>query len=191
MLDPCSDMLGQLRRSWDAWLYSGQHCASPSGFRSRRAVTVALAFASASGCERLEPPRRDTRALVAPPESALTADKALPSEKVSPAERAIPRENASGPPSPNVVGGMTICNKRDLGPFRDGRVVDREIYSFPKINQQLAKYPELARSLGLDQIRSCADASNFALGYLKFRQAHPKFDAAEWPDKAEAFARRR
>jgi hypothetical protein len=86
---------------------------------------------------------------------------------------------------------MTICNKRDLGPFRDGRVVDREIYSFPKINQQLAKYPELARSLGLDQIRSCADASNFALGYLKFRQAHPKLDAAEWPDKAEAFARRR
>ena len=90
---------------------------------SARAVTLALAFASASGCERLEPPRRDTRARAAPPEKAITADKALPSEKVSPAERAIPRENASGPPSPNVVGGMTICSQRDLGPFRDGRVV--------------------------------------------------------------------
>ena len=70
----------------------------------------------------------------------------------------------------------------------DGRrVVDREIYSFPKMNRQLVEYPELARAVGLDQIRDCADARNFAVRYMKYQQAHPDFVAAERPNKADAF----
>lgn len=76
-----------------------------------------------------------------------------------------------------------------MGPFRGGRVVERELYSFPKLNQQLARDPELARAVGLDQVRTCADARLFTERYHRYRDARPDYDRLDRPSKADSILR--
>ena len=91
-------------------------------------------------------------------------------------------------PTAVSVPAETVCSVRDLGPDGRGhRVVDREVYSFPKMTQQLVKYPALAQAVGLNEIHDCAGARQFADRYLHFREAHPDFDVDEHPSKAEVF----
>lgn len=82
--------------------------------------------------------------------------------------------------------GETICSETDLGEFRDGGVVAREIYSFPKLNQRLTKYPELAAAIGMTRIGDCEDARLFTRRFIEYQRSHPHVDH-EGPTKAEQF----
>ena len=82
--------------------------------------------------------------------------------------------------------GETTCSETDLGEFRGGRVVYRETYSFPALNQRLAKYPELAATIGMTEIKDCEDARLFTRRYFEYKRSHPDFDH-EGPSKAEQF----
>jgi hypothetical protein len=99
----------------------------------------------------------------------------------------------SNDPTPRVapsVEGETLCSEREVGGDDQGNVaVVQEVYSFPKLNQQLAKYPELARWIGLEQVRTCADARLFAERYHRFLAEHPGFDAPEGRSKADSILR--
>lgn len=71
--------------------------------------------------------------------------------------------------------------------FRGGLVIaHREIYSFPKINARLRKYPELARAVGLSEVKDCTDARRYAERYFEYSRTHPGFDH-EGPTKEEQF----
>jgi hypothetical protein len=139
---------------------------------------------AAGGCAR----RRQGDEGVTPAKSAPTvvssSPQPLPSPVATPSDsgqRATVRQMAV-----TDAHGQTTCSEIDLGEFRGGRVVDREIYSFPKLNQRLAKYPELAAAIGMTEIKDCEDARLFARRYFEYKQSHPDFDH-EGPSKAEQF----
>ncbi|MEP6654076.1 MAG: hypothetical protein ABJA82_12005 [Myxococcales bacterium] len=82
--------------------------------------------------------------------------------------------------------GKTICSETDLGAFLDGRAVTQEVYSFPKMNALLRKYPEFAAAIGLAEVKDCNDARRYGERYHEYYQAHPGFDF-EGPSKEEQF----
>lgn len=82
--------------------------------------------------------------------------------------------------------GETICSETALGEFRDGGVVERETYSFPKLNQRLTNNPELAAVIGMTRIDDCEDARLFTRRFIEYQRSHPQFDD-EGPTKAEQF----
>ena len=84
--------------------------------------------------------------------------------------------------------GETTCSMTDFGDtFQGGLVIaDREIYSFPKMNAHLRKYPELATAVGLTEVKDCNDARRYSERYLEYSHAHPDFDR-EGPTKEEQF----
>lgn len=85
-------------------------------------------------------------------------------------------------------GGETTCSMTDFGEtFRGGLViVDREIYSFPKLNALLRKHPRFAATVGLSEVKTCEDARHFSDRYREYKSAHPDFDH-EGPTKEEQF----
>lgn len=84
--------------------------------------------------------------------------------------------------------GETTCSETDFGEtFDGGRVVaEREIYSFPRMNAHLRKYPEFAAAAGLGEVKSCDDARRYGERYREYARAHPGFDF-EGPTKKEQF----
>jgi len=142
-----------------------------------RALAVALALAGTSACDRSKSLDRNGTL------------QGAPSETGSPP---VGTTKSSNLPAPSAASAdaETVCSLRDIGPDgRGNRVVDPEVYSFPKLNRQLAKYPELARAVGLEQVRSCDDARLFGERYQRFRAANPDFDKAERPSKADSILR--
>lgn len=88
-------------------------------------------------------------------------------------------------PETNSVG-ETLCNKQSLGVDEHGRQwVDREIYNFEKINEEIARYPELAEATGFSEVTDCQSARAYAEKYASFNQANPNFRAGR--SKEEIF----
>ncbi|MFO7181384.1 MAG: hypothetical protein DIU78_021960 [Pseudomonadota bacterium] len=86
----------------------------------------------------------------------------------------------------NAVG-ETLCSMRELGKDEYGRqFVDVEVYNFGKINEELARYPELAEGTGIREVRDCEGARAYAMKYMEFIMAHPNFRRG--PSKEEMFA---
>jgi len=131
-------------------------------------MVAALLLAHAGGCERND---RRTPATSADSAASSAARSAAPLPSVRAAEH-----------------GETLCSEKDLGEtFRGGRVIaEREIYSFPKMNAKLRKYPEFAAAAGLTVVGDCSDARRYSERYLEYSGAHPGFDA-EGPTKEEQF----
>ncbi|HKO49964.1 MAG TPA: trypsin-like serine protease [Polyangiaceae bacterium] len=72
--------------------------------------------------------------------------------------------------------GETLCSQRDLGADEDGmHVVEREIYNFPKLNEELAQFPELAEATGFRAITDCEGARKYGEAYRAFAAQHPDF----------------
>jgi hypothetical protein len=86
------------------------------------------------------------------------------------------------------ASGETTCSMTDFGEtFRGGLVIaDREIYSFPKLNAHLRKYPEFAAAIGMTEVKDCNDARRYTERYHAYKQAYPDFDL-EGPTKEEQF----
>ena len=105
----------------------GQHGASARECRSARAPpTVGLVWASAMGCQCGEQALSDSSSLAAPSGKTNVVGKAVPAVTAIVAGAAVRLGNPSEPPSTNVVG-EAVCSEVDLGPFKDGRVVDRAV----------------------------------------------------------------
>ena len=87
----------------------------------------------ANVCDRSKSPERDTPAKKAPVEKAP-----------SPSVMTTKNSNDPTPPAASAEA-ETLCSERytDADSHGNRAVVSREIYSFPKLNEQLAKYPEL------------------------------------------------
>ncbi|MDQ2646925.1 MAG: hypothetical protein M3020_24185 [Myxococcota bacterium] len=85
-------------------------------------------------------------------------------------------------------GDETTCSVTDFGEtFNGGLVIaEREVYSFPKLNARLRRYPELAAAVGLSEVKTCDDARHFTKRYLEYKATHPDFDD-EGPTKEEQF----
>jgi hypothetical protein len=84
--------------------------------------------------------------------------------------------------------GGTTCSMTDFGDtFRGGLVIaHREIYSFPRLNERLRKYPEFAAAVGLTEVKDCNDARRYSERYHEYKKTHPDFDD-EGPTKEEQF----
>jgi len=152
-------------------------------------LAAALALASTSACDRSKSPERDTAAQKSPQRD--TPAQTAPSERApSPSLATTKISNDSAPSVAASADAETVCSEKDVGgDGRGNRAVVREIYSFPKLNQHLAKYPELARAIGLDQVRTCAAARLFAERYHRYNAANPDYAAAEQPSKADSILR--
>jgi hypothetical protein len=83
--------------------------------------------------------------------------------------------------------GETLCSELDLGVDEYGRqFVDREIYHFGLINDELERYPELAEGTGFTNVSDCESARAYAPKYAEFSAAHPNFRGE--PSKQESFS---
>jgi hypothetical protein len=140
----------------------------------RRALFAAVL---ASACQRKQRPEAVPSSVTALPSLAPSA---------APSAAVVTAPSKSGVPVVTNEHGETTCSVRDLGEFNGGRVVDREVYSFPKLNELLAKYPDFARASGLSEVKDCEGARLFARRYFAYKRDHPTFDH-EGPSKAEQF----
>jgi len=94
------------------------------------------------------------------------------------------------PATPPVMGtnasGETLCSIQDFGVDEDGRGdARREIYNFGKINEEIARYPELAEATGISEVTDCETARTFGEKYIAFSEAHPDFRGS--PSKRAIF----
>jgi hypothetical protein len=107
-----------------------------------------------------------------------------PSEPSPPASFDEPQSS-----EPNELGEI-LCSTLDLGVDEDTgfSMVEREVYSLPRINDRLEKHPEMAKGIGIDQVSDCAGAREFMKRYYEYTDAHPDFRLAG-PTKAEQFER--
>jgi len=155
---------------------------------ARAVVFTTLLLASAIACGRKErhgPALPTEKAAPSGTPSASSA-RTAPSTRVT----AIPSGRGARVRQMFVTNefGETTCSQTDFGETFRGRLVitDREVYSFPKMNAHLRKYPEFATAMGLTEVKDCDDARRYAERYDEYRQAHPDFDL-EGPTKEEQF----
>ena len=165
----------------------------------RASVFATLLLVFAGGCDRRErPPPAPASATVAPSVVRSAAVKpwvwAAPSGAPLPSASTVVTVLPSGRRHrvrymfvTDEFGGTT-CSITDFGEtFRGGLVIaDREIYSFPKLNARLRKYPEFAAAIGMTEVKDCNDARRYTERYHAYKQAHPDFDF-EGPTKEEQF----
>jgi hypothetical protein len=129
---------------------------------SVRCVTAALLLAAAGGCGSST-------------DGGPNDDSGAPPEAV-PAEPFTPETNSLG---------ETLCSKQSLG-VDDGLAgVAREIYNFGLINEDIARYPEIAEATGISEVTDCESARAYSVEYVKFAMAHPNFRGE--PSKEESF----
>jgi len=120
---------------------------------SVRSVMAALLLAAASGCGSSSDGENDEN-----PGSPPAVVPAVPQ---------TPQTNSLG---------ETLCSKQGLGVDEDGRgFVEREIYNFDKINEEIARYPELAEATGFSEVTDCESARAYGEKYAAFNRAHPNF----------------
>jgi hypothetical protein len=158
-------------------------------------VFITLLLASASVCSRKERHKAALPTATASPSvlaSTSTSTSTLPSARAAPS--AAVTAVTSGRPArvlqmfvTDEFGGTT-CSMTDYGHTFRGRPVieDREIYSFPRMNEHLRKYPAFARAAGLREVKTCEDARRYAERYQEYERAHSGFDF-EGPTKEEQF----
>ncbi|MDQ2642265.1 MAG: S1 family peptidase [Myxococcota bacterium] len=126
---------------------------------SLRSVMAAFLLAAAAGCGSTDGGHGDD--LVAPSESL--------------AEPFTPVTNAKGD---------TLCGKQSLGVDDGIAGVDREIYNFERVNEDIARYPEIAEATGISEVTDCESARAYSAEYLKFAMANPSFRGG--PSKDES-----
>jgi hypothetical protein len=130
-----------------------------------RTAMIALLLAAASGCGSSA-------------DGAQNEDPRTPIE-VMPEVPQTPETNALG---------ETLCGVQDFGiDQEDGRrYVQQEIYNFDKINEEIARYPELVEATGFSEVTDCDGARAYGDGYRAFAEAHPNF--RQETSKEEMFA---
>jgi hypothetical protein len=74
---------------------------------------------------------------------------------------------------------VTYCSASDTVLSDGTRNPDREFYIFPRINRELADYPELRDYVGLKMVESCEQARTFMQRQREFVEQNPDYFAAE------------
>jgi hypothetical protein len=159
--------------------------------RASAFATLLLVFAGGCGRRERQPPA-PASVTVAPSVAPLAsfAPSAAPLPSASTVVTVLPsgrRHRVRYMFVTDEFGGTT-CSITDFGEtFRGGLVIaDREIYSFPKLNDRLRKYPEFAAAIGISEVKDCNDARRYTERYYEYKKAHPDFDF-EGPTKEEQF----